>query len=152
MKGPTTLWLKRTNVHRGTATVCGIWLENKDWSKQQEQINPTAATDNGSHAAAMPLISWGRATQAEAKSWSLPNLQPIGKQSILGYFLCVRIGEKPSSTAQCLGWPPSCTAGKRNWRTTKQRGKSEWDSTGWGLQAVSANREHRCSSPLHNVA
>lgn len=97
-----------------------------------------------------PGYAWGRATQLGVRRWdvipALGNSSPH-KRSVFGGISCTGIGEKPSSTPQCLGWPPSCTAGKQNWWTTKQLRKSEWGSLCLCLQAVLAKKEHRCSSP-----
>lgn len=78
----TTLWLMRTNMHRRTATVYGIWPENKGWSKQQEQISRIAVADNWSRTEAMPLISLRKSCnttrgQKMRCDTSLRRLQPI---------------------------------------------------------------------------
>lgn len=119
----------------------GMWLENQDWSKQQELKSPKLQ-----HTVGLTRISLGKSNTTRGQKMGC-DTSPH-KRSVFGGISCTGIGEKPGSTPQCLGWPPSCTAGKQNWWTTKQLRKSQWGSPCLCLQAALAKKEHRCSSPL----
>lgn len=100
----TTLWLMRANVSKRMATVYRIWLENMGWSKQQQQISPTA--DNWSRTEVMPLISLRKSNTARGEEMvcdkSLQRLQPIQKQHILGYFSACTLERSPAPHPRAL--------------------------------------------------
>lgn len=133
----TTSWLMRTNMRRWT--VYGIWPENKDWSKQQEQVSPTAVADNWSRTEVMPLISLRKSYAARGQNMrcdiSRQRLQPIWKKRILGYFLHAHWTEAQLHT------PVPWLATKLHCRQTKlvnrKEAKKKWVSE-WVLVLASS--------------
>lgn len=100
----TTLWLMRANGSKRMATIYGIWLENKGWSKQQEQISSTS--DNLSRTEVMPLISLRKSKTTRGDEMgcdiSLQRLQPVQKQHILGYFSACTLERSPAPHPRAL--------------------------------------------------